>query len=122
MAKKITSTNRKDQTDVYPWLRLLEMEVQPIEHAQPRRGRGRPPNVFRRKPVHITLTDDELEALDSIANLLSERFGTRLHRGHVIAFMVFYLRSQLLQGNDIALPAEVNTLSDLARYVDKLKG
>jgi len=40
----------------------------------------------------------------------------------VIAFLVFYLRSQLLRGNDIALPAEVNTLSDLARYVDKLKG
>lgn len=118
MAKKIV-----DKTEVYPWLRLLEMEVQPLERsperAQPGRGRGRPANLFPRKAVHITLTDDELKVLDELASGLSARVG-RLHRGHLVAFLVFYLHSRLKANLDgsFNLPASVGSLSDLARYLD----
>lgn len=120
MAKKIRDAENK--TDLYPWLRLLELEVQPAERATPARSRGRPPNPFPRKAVHVTLTDDELSALDDLAALLSERFGGRLHRGHVIAFLSFYLRSRLQSSGQLALPEGIQSLSDLAHYLDKSKG
>jgi hypothetical protein len=121
MAKKISDTGEREKTGLYPWLRLLELEVQPQPHPTPRMGRGRPPNPFPRKPVHVTLTEDELSALDGLAVSLSEHFDSRLHRGHIIAFMAFYLRSRLGKGDAISLPAEIQSLSDLARYLDQEK-
>lgn len=121
MARKIRDGENK--TDLYPWLRLLELEVLPVERPAPARSRGRPPNPFPRKAVHVTLTEDELSALDGLAALLSERFGGRLHRGHVIAFLSFYLRSRLQStAEEIALPEGIQSLGDLARYLDKSKG
>ncbi len=119
MAKKIRKPTDPDKTLVYPWLRLLELEVQPEEHPALARGRGRPPNPFPRKAVHVTLTDGELQSLDDLANILSERIGGRLHRGHVIAFLTFYLRSRLQKGDTFSLPGGIQSLSDLARYLDK---
>ena len=123
MARKIDSETRKesDKSEIYPWLRLLELEVQPMERPAPKRGKGRPPNPFPRRPVHVTLTDDELAALDEVASVISERLGGHLHRGHVIAFMVFYLRSRMEHGQDFGLPQEVNSLTDLASYLDQMK-
>jgi hypothetical protein len=72
--------------------------------------------------VHVTLTDEELGALDELAGSLSAQFGSRLHRGHVIAFLSFYLRSRLQKGEAIRLPEEVVSLSDLAMYLDQEKG
>jgi hypothetical protein len=119
MAKKIRKPADPDKTLVYPWLRLLELEVQPEEHPTLARGRGRPPNPFPRKAVHVTLTDGELQSLDDLANILSERMGSRLHRGHIIAFLTFYLRSRLQKGDTLSLPAGIQSLSDLARYLDE---
>jgi hypothetical protein len=122
MAKKFRETHTADKTDIYPWLRLLELEVQPPPHPTPKRGKGRPPNPFPRRPVHVTLTEDELETLDALAQSFSERFGSRLHRGHVIAFLIFYLRSRLQEGEAIRLPPGIISFSDLAMYLDKEKG
>jgi len=125
MAKKTNSPSTKnsdlDRGDIYPWLRLLELEVHPVEHPVPKRSKGRPPNPFPRKPIHVTLTDDELSTLDELATALSEGLNTRLHRGHVIAFLAFYLRSRLQKGGRIGLPQSVISLSDLARYLDRSK-
>ena len=122
MAKKIREPSDSDKTDIYPWLRLLELEVQPPSHPTPKRGKGRPPNPFPRQPVHVTLTEDELETLDELARSLSAHFGSRLHRGHVIAFLIFYLRSRLQKGESITLPQGVVSFSDLAMYLDLEKG
>lgn len=122
MAKKIREPSESDKTDIYPWLRLLELEVQPPSHATPRRGKGRPPNPFPRQPVHVTLTDNELETLDELARVLSKHFDSRLHRGHVIAFLSFYLRSRLQTEGEVRLSQDIASLSDLARYLDKEKG
>jgi hypothetical protein len=119
MAKKFRESAETSRSDLYPWLRLLELEVKPTERPALPRGRGRPPNPFPRKAVHVTLTQDELSALDELADLLSERFETGLHRGHVISFLTFYLQSRLLQGKDVRLPAEVKSLMDLAKYLDR---
>lgn len=125
MAKKIRETNTRsgdtDKSEMYPWLRLLELEVHPKERSAPRRGPGRPPSPFPRKAVHVTLTEDELESLDRLSNELSEHLGVRLHRGHLIAFMTFYLRSHLEQAGDVQLPKNIASLTDLALYLDELK-
>lgn len=119
--RNFTRQHGDERGDVYPWLRLLELEVRPTERpATPKRGKGRPPNPFPRKAVHVTLTDDELSSLDTLADLLTERLETRLHRGHVIAFMVFYLKSRLQDGSALELPADVQTLTDLAKYLDSM--
>jgi hypothetical protein len=122
MAKKIRDPGDTDKTDLYPWLRLLELEVQPPKHPTPRRGKGRPPNPFPRRPVHVTLTEDELDALDELARSLSAHFNSRMHRGHVIAFLTFYFHSRLQKGDVIDLPEEIISLSDLAHYLDLEKG
>jgi hypothetical protein len=125
MAKKKNGTVHKThdggREDMYPWLRLLELEVQPPERPAPRQGRGRPPNPFPRKAVHVTLTDEELATLDELAAALSAGFGSRLHRGHLVAFLAFYLRSRLQKGAGVGLPEGVQSLSDLARYLDRMK-
>ncbi len=95
--------------------------MQPAAHPQPRKGKGRPPNPFPRKAVHVTLTDDELATLDTLSAVLSAGLDSRLHRGHIIAFLSFYLHSRLQKGSSVSLPEGVNSLSDLARYLDKLK-
>lgn len=123
MAKKL-STNARSESEkgsMYPWLRLLELEVQPTERPSPRRGPGRPPSPFPRKAVHVTLTEDELASLDTLARELSEHFDVRLHRGHIIAFMTFYMRSHLQEGDKLKLPQEIDSLTDLALYMDELK-
>jgi hypothetical protein len=121
MAKKTTTSLKTegDKGTLYPWLRLLELEVQPPERSERamRRGRGRPPNPFPRTGVHVTLTDEELATLDELTELLSSRLG-RVHRGHLIAFLIFYLRSRMQKGDHLELPAQVNSLSDLAKYLD----
>ena len=121
MARKIRDTGEHEKTTLYPWLRLLELEVQPQPHPTPRMGRGRPPNPFPRRPVHVTLTEDELAALDGLTQSLSDHFGSRLHRGHIIAFMAFYLRSRMLKGDSGSLPQDIASLSDLAHYLDREK-
>lgn len=123
MAKKIEYDLRKNplKPDLYPWLRLLELEVTPKELPKVHRGKGRPRNPFPRKSVHVTLTEDELAVLDDLCALLSDGLGTRLHRGHVIAFLVFYLRSRLEDEYAMRLPEEVSTLSDLAKYLDQIE-
>ena len=113
MAKKIGDNEKNAQ--MYPWLRLLELEVQPQQHAAPRRGRGRPTNPFPRKPVHVTLTDRELAALDDLVGQFSERFG-QMYRGHLIAFLVLLLHSRLAGQ---PLPPEIKTLTSLASYLEK---
>jgi hypothetical protein len=123
MAKKIqyNARSESDKGSMYPWLRLLELEVQPTERPSPRRGPGRPPSPFPRKAVHVTLTEDELASLDKLARELSDHFDVRLHRGHIIAFMTFYMRSHLEEGDSLKLPQEIDSLTDLALYMDDLK-
>lgn len=118
MAKKMKGSTQASKADLYPWLRLLELEVQPEERPSMPRGRGRPPNPFPRRAIHVTLTDDELAALDALSDQLSERLGTRLHRGHVISFMTFYLHSRLQKNGALSLPPGIDSLTDLARYLD----
>lgn len=137
MAKKIPEIVKKEspaeRSDVYPWLRLLELEVQPLEHErpQPHRGRGRPPNPFPRRSVHITLTEDELAALDTLCQYLSGKVG-QMHRGTLVAFLTFYLHSRLQaesttrsarspENINLELPVGVRSLSDLAQFLDQGK-
>jgi hypothetical protein len=58
------------------------------------RPRGRPRNPFPRKRVVITLTEDEIQALDSLIQNLSPSIPG-IFRGNLISLLVFYLRDSL---------------------------
>lgn len=104
----------------YPWLRLLDLDLTPAKTASPKR-RGRPKNSFPRSRVHITMTEDERATLDEMVELFSERFNHSFSRGHIVAFLLFYMRS-LLQGSKgkkMTLPEEIGSFSDLADYLNQ---
>ncbi len=102
----------------YPWLRLLELELTQEPKPAKRKRPGRPRNRFPRRRVRSSLTADEQAALDELVDLLAERMGRAIHRGHLIAFMTFRLRSQLQQGDDLALREDIDSFQALARYLD----
>ncbi len=107
---------------IYPWLRLLELELKqepkPVERKKP----GRPKNRFPRKRVRASLTYDEQRALDELVEHLSEQMGRSIHRGHLIAFMTFRLRSKLQRGGELAVRPDIDSFQALARYLDGIGG
>jgi hypothetical protein len=102
----------------YPWLRLLELEfgeeTKPVKRKRP----GRPRKPFPRKRVRVSLTEDETAALDELLDLLAERMGRPIHRGHLVSFLTFRLRNSLQHGDKILLPEDIHSFVDLARYLD----
>lgn len=105
----------------YPWLRLLDLDMTPNQTSSPKR-RGRPKNSFPRSRLHVTLTDDEKAVLDEMVELFSEKLNQSFSRGHVVAFMVFYLRSLLQQkGKKMSVPDDIDSFVDLAAYLDQKK-
>ena len=106
----------------YPWLRLLEMErerpdLHPAgEKEIVNKPRGRPRNPFPRKRVVITLTEDEIQALDSVVQSLSPAIPG-VFRGNLISLLVFYLRDSL-DGIDIN---RIKSFSDLVKVLDVRK-
>jgi len=102
----------------YPWLRLLETELRQEPKPVKRRRAGRPRNTFARRRVRMSLTEDEQEALDHLVDLLSQRMGRVIHRGHLIAFMTFRLRNQLQRGQQIVISEDVDSFVALAKHLD----
>lgn len=102
----------------YPWLRLLELELKQEPRPVTRRRPGRPKNAFPRRRVRASLTEDEQVALDELVELLSKQLGRAIHRGHLIAFMTFRLRSRLQKGEEIALNKDIDSFQALAKFLD----
>lgn len=107
-----------DDETTYPWLRLLELELGEEPRPPKRKPPGRPKKPFPRQRVRMSLTDDELAALDDLVESLSEKMDRSIHRGHLIAFMTFRLRNQLLRGQEIVIPEDVDSFVALARHLD----
>jgi len=70
--------------------------------------------------VHVTLTDAELDALDELAAALTQGLGRPVHRGQMVGFLILRLRNRLRQRGKSWFPEEVNSLSALATYLDKI--
>ncbi len=102
----------------YPWLRLLELEFEEESKPAKRKRPGRPRNPFPRKRVRSALTKDEQTALDDLVDVLSEKMGRTIHRGHLISFMTFRLRNQLLRGDELESLEGVDSFVSLAKYLD----
>jgi len=110
--------DKMTEKERYPWLRLLELELAEPKRTETRRP-GRPRKPFPRRRVRSALTEDEQATLDDLVDLLSERFGRRVHRGHLIAFLTFRMRSKLQGKNrEIVLPEEVDSFVALSKYLD----
>jgi hypothetical protein len=122
MARKIKDADSKETApgrgDIYPWLRLLDLDFQRSERQGAPRGRGRPRNPFPRQAVHVTLTSDELAALDAVVDLLAKTMAGSVHRGNLIAFMTFRLYDQLTHTPDGNPPEGVDTFTRLAAFLD----
>jgi len=119
MAKKMISPGENDpsaHSSVYPWLRLLDLDVQRAERdersAVPR-GKGRPRNPFPRQSVHITLTRDELAALDQLVEKLTHGMKNGVHRGNLVAFMAFRLLDRLEDPQTSAMLVGVDSFTGL---------
>jgi hypothetical protein len=109
---------RMPEAKKYPWLRLLELELAK-ERPVPAKHRGRPRSAFPRIRVGASMTQDELEALEELVELLRSRFAKSIHRGHLIAFMTFQLRSRLQGGGrKVDLPEEITSFVALADYLE----
>lgn len=122
MAKKIRSAESKETAargDIYPWLRLLDLDFQRGERPSVKRGRGRPRNPFPREAVHITLTSDELATLDALVELLSKTMKGSVHRGNLIAFMAFRLYDQLTRAAEATSLEQVENFTRLAAFLDQ---
>jgi hypothetical protein len=80
------------------WVMLLDAQGGIREDAiNPPRPQGRPRNPFPKKAVHVTLTNNELALLDSLADQLSVGTNTKISRGQIIAFMSHYLRDEFVR-------------------------
>jgi hypothetical protein len=125
MAKKLLTTEtkagRQSKGTSYPWLRLLDLDIQKTERSSPARGRGRPPSPFPRQSVHVTLTSEELAVLDSVVDTLSKGMKGNVHRGILIAFMAFRLSDQLqiIKVSDLTA---IDSFSKLAELLDLEEG
>jgi hypothetical protein len=108
------SEPRKD-----PWLRLLDLrDASPKPEAK--RKRGRPRAAFPRVDVRARVTPSDATALKEIVELLRKRFKRPVHRGDVVAFMTFLLRSRLQgAGKRLELPEEVDSFVALAEYLEE---
>lgn len=121
MAPRKASAKTKERPK-YPWLRLLEMERErPDLHPAGEKGasvkpRGRPRNPFPRKRVVITLTEDEIAALDGLLQNLSPSMPG-IFRGNLISLLVFYLRDSL-DGADLS---KIKTFADIVRALETRK-
>lgn len=102
----------------YPWLRLLELELEEAPRPVSRRRPGRPRSAFSRKRVRSSLTEDEKAALDGLVDFLSEHMGKALHRGHLIAFMTFRLRTQLEKDGELSISEDIDSFRALSKYLD----
>ena len=125
MAKKINTPASKEppavKTDLYPWLRLLDLDIQRAERTTAPRGKGRPRNPFPRQAVHITLTAEELAALDALVDMLSGGMKAGVHRGNLIAFMAYRLLDQLKKKDSVVHLSQVNSFTSLATLLDEKK-
>jgi hypothetical protein len=125
MAKKINPNAAREassiKTDLYPWLRLLDLDIQRSERPTAPRGKGRPRNPFPRQAVHITLTNEELAALDALVEMVSEGMQAGVHRGNMIAFMAFRLLEQLKKKEKAAQLQKVKSFTSLASLLDEKK-
>lgn len=104
----------------YPWLRLLDLDLKPAPTSSTKR-RGRPKNSFPRRRVGLTLTEDELATLDEMVELFSDQFEHTFARGHIIAFLVFYMRDQLMAKGSrrMRIPEDIKSFVELADYLNK---
>lgn len=118
IAGHIGKENNVSEGKKYPWLRLLDLQL-----AEPRpepKGKvGRPRSPFPKVRIGASMSEDEVAAIDEIVEAMSARAGRKIHRGHVIAFMAFRTRDQLLgKGKKIEIPGDVKSFVDLAEYLD----
>lgn len=90
---------REKEVPIPGWVRLQELARKGLPKAAlastgKSTGPGRPRNPFKRHQVHITLTDEEEDALDqAVAILLTNMKG--INRGMLTGFMANYLLDQL---------------------------
>ncbi len=71
-----------------------------------------------RQRVHLTMTEDERATLDEMVDLFSERFNHNFSRGHIVAFLLFYMRGLLQErGKKMTLPEDISSFTDLADYL-----
>lgn len=124
----VKSAKKIKKSRLYPWFALLELEMsrgsQEVQEA-PKPKRGRPSSGLVRKKVGLYQTDDQLQMLDGIIQLLEERLGRSISRGTMVSFMtvrlMVLLESQAGVDGKVLIPETVKSLTDFAEWLESVE-
>lgn len=114
---------------MYPWFALLDMETSEGEkisvETEPQAKRGRPRSGLVRKRVGFYQTEDQIQMLDELIEILEQRLGKKISRGTMISFMtvrlIILLESQAGEDGKIQIPEEVKSLTGFAEWLESIE-
>ena len=126
MAKSVKKIKK---SRMYPWFALLDMETSDGEKGQaesaPQVKRGRPSSGLVRKRVGFYQTEDQIQMLDELIQILEQKLGKKISRGTMISFMtvrlMILLESQAGENGKVQIPEEVKSLTGFAGWLESIE-
>jgi hypothetical protein len=122
------SAKKIKKSRLYPWFALLEMELSKGEHETPetpKGKRGRPSSGLVRKKIGLYQTEDQLQMMDSIIQMLEERLGRKISRGTFISFLtvrlMILLDSQAGPDGKVEIPEDIKSLTGFAEWLESIE-
>lgn len=121
----MTSIKDNRNNEEFPWYSLLDIELkQKAPEILPARPRGRPKMSYDRVKLTVYLSSDQTAMVNALIHTLEKNIGSqKVTRGNLMAFAVarlyFSIRKKMdTEGNELALPPDVKSFTDLARFLD----
>ncbi|HPH97159.1 MAG TPA: hypothetical protein PKW33_11210 [Anaerolineaceae bacterium] len=121
----MTSIKDNRNNEEFPWYSLLDIELkQKPPEILPVRPRGRPKMSYDRVKLTVYLSSDQTAMVNALIHTLEKNIGSqKVTRGNLMAFAVarlyFAIRKKMdTEGNDLVLPPDVKSFTDLARFLD----
>lgn len=123
------SAKKIKKSRLYPWFALLEMESSEGEKGQvekaPLARRGRPSSGLVRKRVGFYQTEDQIQMLDELIQVLEDKLGKSISRGTMISFLtirlMILLESQSGEDGKVQIPENVKSLTAFAEWLESIE-
>lgn len=121
------SAKKIKKSRLYPWFALLEMESSEGEKGEkaPLARRGRPSSGLVRKRVGFYQTEDQIQMLDELIQVLEDKLGKSISRGTMISFLtirlMILLESQAGEDGKVQIPENVKSLTAFAEWLESIE-
>lgn len=122
------SIKKIKKSRLYPWFELLELETSGGEKEQveaPQVKRGRPSSGLSRKRVGFYQTEDQIQMLDKLIEMLEKTLGKNISRGTMISFMtvrlMILLETQAGEDGKIQIPDTIKSLTAFEEWLENLE-